>query len=87
MIVKLKELLKRAETWPEAAQEEAAELLRAIEEEQHGSAPLSQADREALERSAEDVRQGRLASDEAVRLRPPSPMRVRYTKTAVLCTH
>jgi len=40
--------------------------LANVEEEFLGSRELSADDREALERSAEDVRSGRLASDEKV---------------------
>jgi hypothetical protein len=41
--------------------------LETIEEEFLGSFELSSDDREALERSAEDVRNGRFATDENVR--------------------
>jgi hypothetical protein len=67
MTTRLKEIMKRAETWPEADQDEAVELLLALEEERANAPPLTEEDREALERSAEDVRQGRFASDDAVR--------------------
>jgi hypothetical protein len=67
MTTKLKEILTRAEAWPEAVQDEAVELLLAIEEEQAGAAPLTEADRAALARSVEDVRTGRFATDEDVR--------------------
>lgn len=66
-MTRLQEIMKRAETWPEATQEEAVELLLALEEEKTGFVPLSPEDREALARSAEDVREGRLVSDEEMR--------------------
>lgn len=68
MITKaLKDILNRIETWPETAQDEAAATLQAIEEEFLAPYTLTDDDRRALERSAEDVRQGRFAVDEAVR--------------------
>ena len=67
MITKaLKDILSRVETWPATAQEEAAATLEVIEEELMAPHTLTKEDCEALERSAEDVRQGRLVSDEAV---------------------
>jgi hypothetical protein len=64
---RLKQVLERAETWPEADQELAADLLLALEAER-AAAPidLSDEDLAALEQSAEDVRLGRFASDEEV---------------------
>ena len=53
-------VLSRVLTWPAEAQEEAVASLRAIEDEWVGSFELSSDDREALERSADDVRHGRL---------------------------
>ena len=58
--------MERAEHWPEGAQEEAVASLQAIEEELVGLYDLSPADRAALERSGEDVRAGRFASEEQV---------------------
>jgi hypothetical protein len=63
---KLRDLMKRAEHWPEGAQEEAVASLQAIEEELVGLYELSPGDRAALERSDEDVRLGRFASEEQV---------------------
>jgi len=62
----LKNILDRIETWPETAQDEAAATLQAIEEEFLAPYALTNEDRAALERSAEDVRQSRFATDEAV---------------------
>jgi hypothetical protein len=67
MMPKLRDILKRAETWPEATQDEAVELLLALEEERAGPAPLTTDDHEALARSGEDVRRRRFAPDEAVK--------------------
>jgi hypothetical protein len=62
----IKRVLDRVLTWPPEVQEEAVASLQSIEEEFLGSHDLSPADREALERSAEDVRLGRYATDEDV---------------------
>lgn len=67
MTSKLKELLERAEHWPDRAQEEAVASLEAIETEPAGESGLSLDDRKALEASADDVRHGRFASDTDVR--------------------
>ena len=64
---KLTEIMKRAAAWPEADRDEAADLLLAIEAERRLVMPIDDADRAALERSAEDVRHGRFASDDAVK--------------------
>lgn len=63
----LKKILDRIETWPENAQEEAAATLEAIEEDLVAPHPLTDDDRVALEKSAQDVRHGRFATDDAVR--------------------
>ncbi|MGO9008318.1 MAG: hypothetical protein ACLQB4_21575 [Beijerinckiaceae bacterium] len=63
----MKAALDRVLTWPKEAQEAAVASLANVEEEFMGSFELSSDDREALERSAEDVRSGRFASDEKVR--------------------
>ena len=63
---KLKEVLDRLVTWPEAVQDEAADTLLAMEAERLGGIELSAADRDALERSADDVREGRFASEPQV---------------------
>lgn len=62
----LKNILDRIEAWPETAQDEAAATLQAIEEELVAPYTLTDEDRAALERSAEDVHQNRFATDEAV---------------------
>ena len=58
MNAKLKELIERVETWPEETQEDEQARLTDYE--------LTDADRAALARSAEDVREGRFAPDERV---------------------
>ena len=60
MTEKLTELLKRAEHWPEAALEEAVASLEAIERDYVGDMQISSADRAALNRSADDERNGRI---------------------------
>lgn len=59
---KLRQLVQRAETWPEAAQEAAVASLQAIEEDYLGITELTREDIEALQKSGEDVRLGRFAS-------------------------
>ena len=66
MITKLQELVRRAETWPKAAQEEAIASLEAIEQDYLEMSELSSDDIAALEESAEDVRLGRFATDAEV---------------------
>lgn len=56
----IKVVLDRVLTWPREAQEEAIASLQTIEKEFMGSHELSAEDHEALERSAQDVRHGRL---------------------------
>jgi hypothetical protein len=63
----VKAVLDRVLTWPAEAQKEAIASLQTIEEEFVGSFELSADDRDALRRSAEDVRNGRFATDENVR--------------------
>jgi predicted transcriptional regulator len=63
----IKVVLDRVLTWPPEAQEEAVASLQTIEEEFMGFHELSSEDRAALERSAEDVRNGRFATDEDVK--------------------
>ena len=63
MTNRLKALFNRIEHWPKSAQDEAVHSLLAIEEEYLGGGDLSPEDRVALERSAEDVRLGRIADE------------------------
>jgi hypothetical protein len=64
---KLKELLERVATWPDAAQEEAQASLEAIEQDLSEPYVLTDDDRDALECGADDVRRGRFASDAEVK--------------------
>lgn len=66
MTTRLKEILKRVGKWPTEAQEEAAETLRAIEQEHVSGYVLTAQDRAALARSAEDVRRRRFVSTKKV---------------------
>ena len=63
---KLKDLIERVGTWPEEAQEEALQLLLALEQEYAEPYELSPDDRAAIDRSLEDMREGRFATDEQV---------------------
>jgi len=63
----LKELFERAQEWPAQVQEAAAETLRAIEKGHIGTYELTNDDKEALRRSAEDVRKGRFASEKELK--------------------
>jgi predicted transcriptional regulator len=62
----LREIVERAETWPAEAQEEAIATLQAIEAEFAEPYELTEDDRKAIDRGLEDVRHGRIASDEEV---------------------
>jgi ParB-like chromosome segregation protein Spo0J len=66
MNAKLKELIERVETWPAETQEEAIEILLSIEQARLADYELTDEDRAALARSAEDLREGRFAPDERV---------------------
>jgi hypothetical protein len=64
----LKELFERAQTWPDEMQAEAVRLLRALDDPEGGAdAPLSAEDIAALDRSADDVRLGRIVSEDEMR--------------------
>lgn len=63
----VKEILDRVLTWPPEAQEEAVASLATIEEQFAALQTLSPDDRDALARSAEDMRLGRYATEEQVR--------------------
>ncbi len=67
MNAKLKDIIKRADTWPEEAQEEAVQFLLALEQEYAEPYELSDEDRRAIDRGLEDMRQGRFATDEQVK--------------------
>jgi len=67
MTKRLRQIIERVETWPDKAQDEVADILLALEEERANPPSLAKEDIEAIERSLEDVRLGRFASNEAVR--------------------
>jgi hypothetical protein len=63
----LKNLLERAETWPQQAQDELVQLGREIEAEiGQGRYRLSEDEREGVERGLAAMREGKFASDERV---------------------
>jgi hypothetical protein len=66
MSEKLRELMARVEGWPKEAQEELVRSAFDIEMRYVAAYELTEADRTALERSLDDVRNGRFASDESV---------------------
>jgi predicted transcriptional regulator len=66
MNAKLKDIIERADTWPEEAQEEAVQFLLALEQEYAEPYELSDEDRKAIDRGLEDMRHGRFATDEQV---------------------
>jgi hypothetical protein len=59
-------LLERVSVWPEEAQEELMRSVADIENRHLDIYRLSQAERAAVRRGRKDMREGRLASDEAV---------------------
>jgi hypothetical protein len=59
-------LLERVSTWPEEAQEELVRSVADIENKHLGIYRLSDDEREAVRRGLKEMREGRLASDEAV---------------------
>jgi predicted transcriptional regulator len=66
MNAKLKDLFERVENWPAEAQEEAIASLLAIEQELAEPYELTEEDRAAIDRGLDDLRHGRLATDEQV---------------------
>jgi uncharacterized protein YbaP (TraB family) len=63
----VREMLDRVLTWPPEAQEEAIASLATIEEQFAALQTLSPEDRDALARSAEDMKLGRYATEEQVK--------------------
>jgi hypothetical protein len=59
-------LLERVSAWPEEAQEELMRSLTDIENRHLGIYRLSEDERNAVRRGLKDMRDGRLASDDAV---------------------
>ena len=63
----LKELIAKVETWPEDAQADLTAIIEQIQRDLDEPVVLSEDDLAALERSAEDVRAGRLHTLEEIR--------------------
>jgi len=63
----VKAVLDRVLSWPPEAQEEAVASLATIEEQFMALQALSSDDHQALSRSADDVRQGKFATDDEVK--------------------
>jgi hypothetical protein len=63
---KLEELIRQAADLPDEAQAELVQSLVEMRAQHLGIYTLSDEDRQALGRSAEDVRLGRYASDEEI---------------------
>jgi predicted transcriptional regulator len=59
-------LLDRVATWPDEAQEEFVRTIASIENKHLGPYRLSDAERDAVRRGLVEMREGRIASDEAV---------------------
>ena len=59
-------LLERVSTWPEEAQDELVRSVANIENKYLGPYRLSDAERDAVRRGLAEMREGKLASDEAV---------------------
>jgi predicted transcriptional regulator len=59
-------LLERVSSWPEEAQEEFVRSVTNIENKHLGAYRLSEAERAAVRRGLAEMRQGKLASDDAV---------------------
>ena len=58
--------MERVGAWPEEAQEQAVELLLALEQEYAERYELSDEDMAAIDRGLEDAQQGRFATDEQI---------------------
>ena len=67
MSPRLKELIGRIDSWPQEAQEEAAEFLSAIEAEIAEPYELTEDDRAAIERGLDAIRRGDIATDDEVK--------------------
>jgi predicted transcriptional regulator len=62
----LKDILRRTDSWPDELQEEAAQLLLALEREYNEPYELSDDEREAIDRGLQDAAEGRFATPEQV---------------------
>ena len=66
MTTTTKKLLEQVASWPQEDQEELAEYARQIEARRTGVYPLSEAERQGVERGLAAMREGKFASDERV---------------------
>jgi predicted transcriptional regulator len=67
MTAKLKELLERAEAWPEAAQQELVLLGDEIEKElQAGDYDATQEELQSIDEALEQIARGEVATEEEV---------------------
>jgi hypothetical protein len=66
MTKRLKELMQRAETWPDEVQERAIASLEAIEELQSRGDDLTDKDWEIIGQRIDAARRGEIATDEEV---------------------
>jgi predicted transcriptional regulator len=66
MNAKLKDILERVEVWPQAAQDQLADIALEIEAELSGTYDASPEELEAIDRGLQDIAEGRLATDEQV---------------------
>ena len=63
MTTKLKEVLERAATWPQEAQEELARMAYEIEGELKGNYHATPQELEGIDRGLRDAKEGRFATD------------------------
>jgi len=68
MTKKLKDLLERAETWPEQDQEELAEYSREIEARRTGTYVLSDDERVAVDEGLSQLRRGQFVSEKEMQV-------------------
>ena len=66
MNARLKDILERAQSWPEAAQEHAIDLLLTLEQEYAGPYQATDEELAAIDRGLRDVAEGRFATDAEV---------------------
>ncbi len=62
----LNAVLERVATWPEAAQQQLAEIALEIEQDLSGTYHATPEEKAGIERGLADVRAGRFATDEQV---------------------
>jgi predicted transcriptional regulator len=66
MNARLKDILERVQSWPEAAQEHAIDLLLALEREYSGPYRATDEELAAIDRGLRDAAEGRFASEAEV---------------------